>query len=1450
MSAIKSNWPAWASESSKSSRDVLRRAYETNRPVVFLLGAGMSSDSGIPLASQLSQYLVQVWAMIKAQGFSSTRQYIEEMGWPSRHDLRLELMLQYRKPSLNASLKNDERLVSQASLVSELRKASPTLAFSLDEIFGQLRDRQWNAKELSTEFGELKPLASGLAKRVPRNVAYRSLLFHLCENSQALIDGCLDHFIRDRSPTTTHQFIVFFSKLFRSQVILSTNFDSLLERAFGVEGVVPRVYEIQGEGSLPSARMLLSQQYSIVKLHGGAHQMRTGFDLDEPLTPTVLASFYELFDRLEERSGQPPLMLVMGYGGSDRRVMDIVGTVIKRWEQGRKQKTDPCVLWIARDPWVPELLKSAVTTHPQVLYRQSNSTDVSHAAESFPAHLVHYQEGRLFLLEHYQDIAGDFPISQLNYQAVNFVPHGRAREENKKAAELLSNPDSRWSIAMIAAEIGGGSSSQLAKLAGDLDLRYRVIWIDLAEVPSVSSLVDVLAERLAKYDHRLQSPKRPPLLQNTLYGECESIINRDGRYANSALDQTESWELKVVRRWFTHALRRGEYLILFDSMDEFPGRHRAIPDDKSLDRLHNKEKALLVAFVAAMMTRASEIGDSKIAIATKYSHTDEQTRRTDSTLRSYPDLQEYIRRKAGAEPDRFQFIHLPGVRIHDPKPNAMDLLKKSCESAVKHFSEKSDASRNEAAISTVTTLVLTVACCCRRIRSEQLLTKSTGRLFDAMSTENAVQQFLSLIDQDGPKLSLPEVFARLLWSNREEQSPRSKGSRLPDEHDRLVRDVIHFLSGDLGESLGLLEIGGDLSRERKEAPRWFYRLEGAYHWMHAEFRDSLYEAMQEASPLLVALSHHRIAEFCIDDLYSRSKDARAFLEYIFHRIAAIRNLSTSITKADLQMGKAVVHLSSATINQELSIEWIERLSLAILKERDVLLARARVPSLIAQLRSILRIIANDVYPGIANVDALVQRLRKATCRLLSVVADLLLAAGHSHSAVQFQIARVRLLTSEVKEIPELFKVIYRPGSSLFSIRVIENSVLKKLRSIETAIKEDGFFDKVENNKLETISSLSDLLQAIADSHCGVVSDDDLLKSDWCEQVWYGNDTSGNSRQARLLLLSMHDSSGRSKSIRGLLRFFQERVFEIMRQGLPVSSEVVDLARRIFKRDLELILLNCRPAIEQTIQLYMRETGLAGDAWNRSTASPEDESRFRIHVVRSTSTSARHECYRLCLRACYLAGTKDPNEWDAIWSLFLDAEAVLNRQGGPADLQALAITRVMHAEHLITAAEFCHLKLIQSEGDVQSDGTGGFNCENEETLIFRRIADQYHQRALQLLTSADPLIAEGRGENRWRYYYSLTKARWFLLRAKVTVRELPVKALEDFTWAGRLLAGAAGNCGKWTDRRLVIKKWWQAFESCIIVGYGNSGPTLMRRMRARLGVDWNLNWTNALHEVEA
>ncbi len=292
----------WTLDNAGQAFDIIKEARRRGRQIIPLYGSGISVDTGFPTAAHLSDYLVRFYWWLKLERKGSVISYLRSHPWPSLHELNTNLWTNQSVNSNHAKFESErqrfESMLNREALVDELRRPAPTGAYAIKTALAKLiKDKQ------------LSPLLDA-SERIHSFTGYRALLNYLCDRDGNLIDGFIDHFARNRRPSVTHQFIAFTAQLLGSRLILTTNFDSFIESSLRSEGLDPTVYEITREGGAPSAQLLRNQRLSVVKLHGGAYSLRTGFDLDEHLSAGDIAEYREYF-RLDTVGDQPPLVVVM-----------------------------------------------------------------------------------------------------------------------------------------------------------------------------------------------------------------------------------------------------------------------------------------------------------------------------------------------------------------------------------------------------------------------------------------------------------------------------------------------------------------------------------------------------------------------------------------------------------------------------------------------------------------------------------------------------------------------------------------------------------------------------------------------------------------------------------------------------------------------------------------------------------------------------------------------------------------------------------------------------------------------------------------------------------------------------------------------------------------------------------------------------------------------------------
>src|SRR5262249_8303309 len=88
---------------------------------------------------------------------------------------------------------------------------------------------------------------------------WEALLDRLCEGNFDLTDVLFTSFEVGRNPTISHRYLAFLQRKLGIPLILTTNFDSLLERAFHQEGIFPKVFDVHRDAELPDAALVRRQ---------------------------------------------------------------------------------------------------------------------------------------------------------------------------------------------------------------------------------------------------------------------------------------------------------------------------------------------------------------------------------------------------------------------------------------------------------------------------------------------------------------------------------------------------------------------------------------------------------------------------------------------------------------------------------------------------------------------------------------------------------------------------------------------------------------------------------------------------------------------------------------------------------------------------------------------------------------------------------------------------------------------------------------------------------------------------------------------------------------------------------------------------------------------------------------------------------------------------------------
>src|ERR1700680_1202172 len=275
----------------------LVEAVRTGRPVVPLVGAGISIEAGVPPLSEITRYLAKTKAYLRHRVFENRspakaekislvevlqgkgelppfklspkglppRAFLREFGWPDPHEATSNLWHWLwggtRRPAkFYGSL---DHLV-KTEIVESLGQIDKGLARALVQ-------RDAAAQRFAGSY-------------------WKILLTHLTRSSPDLVDRLFHRLPHDREPAPALRYLAFLTPVLRVRLFLTINFDTLLEDALRVEGYKPTVYQVANGLSLPHFK-LVQESLSVVKLHGSAYGLLVGDKLDSPLDEETRARF-------------------------------------------------------------------------------------------------------------------------------------------------------------------------------------------------------------------------------------------------------------------------------------------------------------------------------------------------------------------------------------------------------------------------------------------------------------------------------------------------------------------------------------------------------------------------------------------------------------------------------------------------------------------------------------------------------------------------------------------------------------------------------------------------------------------------------------------------------------------------------------------------------------------------------------------------------------------------------------------------------------------------------------------------------------------------------------------------------------------------------------------------------------------------------------------------------
>ena len=255
---------------------------------------------------------------------------------------------------------------------------------------------------------------------------------------QEVIDACLRGVLRGICPSLGHRMLVALANVMRLDIVLTTNFDDLLEQAFAMANVPLELFEVSLGGKLP-AWSTISGRRVLIKLHGGRSSLRADYSTDELPTEEDKQAFlfYLLSARGREkftRSLHPTLptlktdgteeaiafspaqrfdyqnhLLVIGFSGNDRRIQAFIEYAMQKLDIGFK------VYYLCYTEGDAKSVCKSVTGYinTYILYEIDNGETIiaqnNHIRQFQHKTIIRHTQAGLFLLQVYQILQRTLP---------------------------------------------------------------------------------------------------------------------------------------------------------------------------------------------------------------------------------------------------------------------------------------------------------------------------------------------------------------------------------------------------------------------------------------------------------------------------------------------------------------------------------------------------------------------------------------------------------------------------------------------------------------------------------------------------------------------------------------------------------------------------------------------------------------------------------------------------------------------------------------------------------------------------------------------------------------------------------------------------------------------------------------------------------------------------------
>ena len=457
--------------------------------VLPIIGAGFSASAGVPVIADVETYLRYC-----------IRQAVEN-AWHPQHDRWPDVAKAFEAP------------VSKTVLAQELFKQVERYPDNKGVLaaIGAMCDWRDSLTFLS-RIRRCDKAAGDGAVRAPRTQQEAPRL-ELGAPSGVVADSLFNHLTAGKEPGLGHMMLAHLADGFRTRLILTTNFDRLIETAFERAGMPLETVDVQLRSDLPRLGQLTAAR-SLIKMHGGHYSLRADYTLDEMPSKQDEKTFESYLDdrwlrNWPEQCGSRHV-LVMGISGKEQRTISLLTSALA-------VKKDMRIHWVCFAEKEPAEVRDAFEVVEATLPRGENGALNGALVDRLHTYVVR-DTGHL-LFELFQHLHCSLPPAGASLPAVHRVApdlydspdaysdnfDGECERLRARLISLLGSGENKRPIVCSG---GQGASSVAARVFEEFSglpssgrgTHCHCIWIDLDYCLDVEHfraiLVDAVAQKL------------------------------------------------------------------------------------------------------------------------------------------------------------------------------------------------------------------------------------------------------------------------------------------------------------------------------------------------------------------------------------------------------------------------------------------------------------------------------------------------------------------------------------------------------------------------------------------------------------------------------------------------------------------------------------------------------------------------------------------------------------------------------------------------------------------------------------------------------------------------------------------------------------------------------------------------------------------------------------------